>query len=83
MIRIVTRDTGCTLVRFLDYTVICAMSTDAEVTLNLISAVLKCHTIILLMLEASHNIAFLRVDINIMILIIQKIVISYNKIDLS
>ena len=38
---------------------------------------------ILLTLKASHNMIFLRVDIDIMILIIQKNVILYDKIDLS
>ena len=46
------------------------MSISAKVTLNLISAVLRYYMIILLTLEASHNIVFLRVDINIVILII-------------
>ena len=46
------------------------MSISAEVTLNLILAVLRCYMIILLTLEVSHNIAFLRVNINIVILII-------------
>ena len=59
------------------------MSTDAEVTLNLILAVLRYYMIILLTLEALHNTVFLRVDINIVILIIQKNVILYDKIDLS
>ena len=39
--------------------------------------------IVLLTLEASHNTAFLRVDINIVILIIQKNIILYNKINLD
>ena len=59
------------------------MSTSAEVILNLISAVLRCCTIILLTLEASYNVTFLRVDINIVILIIQKNIISYDEINLS
>ena len=46
------------------------MSTSVEVTLNLILAVLRCHIIILLTLVALHNVTFLRVDINIVILII-------------
>ena len=70
MIRMIARDTGCTLVRVLDHTVISVMSTSAEVTSNLILAVLRYCIIILLTLEVSHNVAFLRVDINIMILII-------------
>ena len=64
------RNTGCTLIRVLNYTVISAISTSAEVTLSLISAVLKYHMMILLTLVTSHNMIFLRVDINIMILII-------------
>ena len=70
MIKIVIRDAGCTLVRVLNYIVISAISTSAEVILNLISAVLRYYMIILLTLEASHNVVFLRIDINIMILII-------------
>ena len=83
MIRIVVRDTGHTHVRVLSYRVISAMSTGAEVTLNLISAVLRYCIIINLTLEASHNITFSRIDINIVILTFQKYVISYDKIDLS
>ena len=64
------RDTGCALVRVLNYIFISAISNSAEVTSNFISAVLRCHTMILLTLEASHNIIFLRVDINVVILII-------------
>ena len=59
------------------------MSTSTEVTLNSISAVLRCHMIVLLTLEATHNAVFLRVDINIVILIIQKNIILYNEIDLG
>ena len=77
------RDTGCALARVFNYTVISAMSNSAEITLNLISAVLRYCMIILLTLEASHNMIFLRVDINVIILIIQKNVISYNKINLN
>ena len=70
MIRIVTRDASCTLIRFLNYTVISAMSISIKVTLNLISAVLRHDMMILLTLEESHNIEFLRVEINIVILLI-------------
>ena len=70
MIRTAARDTDCTLVRVLNYTVISTISTGAEVTLNSILTVLRCHTIILLTLETSHNMTFLRVNINIIILII-------------
>ena len=70
MIIMTARNTDCTLVRVLDYIVISVMSTSAEVTLNLILTVLRCHTIILLTLEALYNIIFLRVDINAVILII-------------
>ena len=83
MIRTAARDKGHTLVRVLDHTVISAMSISTEVILNLISAVLRYHMMILLTLEASHNIAFFRVNINIMILITQKNIILYNEIDLS
>ena len=69
MTRTAARDTGCALVRVLDYTVISAMSISTEVTSNLILTVLRHHTIVLLTLEVSHNVAFLRVDINIVILI--------------
>ena len=70
MIRAVTRNTGCALVRVLNHTVISAMSISAEVTLNLILAVLRHCMIILLTLVVSHNVIFLRVDINVVILII-------------
>ena len=70
VVRTAVRDTGHTLTRVLDYIVISAMSTSAEVTLYLNLTVLRHHMIILLTLEASHNTAFLRVNINIVILII-------------
>ena len=70
MIKITIRDTDHTFVRVLNYIVISVMSTSTEVILNLILAVLRHHTIILLTLEASHNVIFLRVDINVVILII-------------
>ena len=70
MIKISIRNTGCTLVRVLDHIVISAMSISTEVILTLILVVLKCHMIILLTLVISHNAAFLRVDINILIPII-------------
>ena len=70
MIRITARNTSCTLVRVLDYTVISVMSISAEVTLNSISAVLRYYMMIFLTLVASHNVIFLRVNINIVILII-------------
>ena len=70
MVKITARDTGHTLIRVLDHTVISAMSTGAEVTLNLNLAVLRCCIMILLTLKASHNMTFLRMNINIMILII-------------
>ena len=69
MTRAVTSNTGCALVRVLNYIIISASSTSAEVILNLISAVLRCCTIILLTLVISHNVTFLRVDINVIILI--------------
>ena len=83
MTRTVIRDTGHTLVRVLNYTVISAMSTSTEVTLNPILTVLRYYTMVLLTLKASHNMTFLRVDINIVILIIQKNVILYDEINLS
>ena len=70
MARTAARDTDCALASVLNYTVISTMSNSAEVTLNLISAVLRCCTIIFLTLEASYNMKFLRVDIKIVILII-------------
>ena len=70
MIRTVTRDTGHALARVFNYTVISAISTGAEVTSNLTLAVLRYCIIIFLALKASHNTAFLRVNINIIILII-------------
>ena len=83
VIRVAARNTDHTLVRVLDHTLISAMSISAEVTSNLILAVLRCCTMILLTLVASHNTAFLRVDIDIVILNIYKNVISYDKIDLG
>ena len=83
MIRTVTENADYALARVLNHIVISAMSSDSEVTLNLISAVLRHHMIILLTLVALHNMTFLRVDNNIITLIIQKNVILYNKIDLS
>ena len=70
MTRITARDTGCALVRVLNYINISAMSTSAEVTSNTILTVLRCYIMILLTFEVSHNAVFLRVDINIVILII-------------
>ena len=64
------RVTGHTLVRVLDYTVISVISTSAEVILNLILAVLRYYMMILLTLEVSHNMTFLRKDISFVILII-------------
>ena len=83
MIRIAARDTDRTLVKVLNHTVIRIMSTSAKVTSNLISAVLRHYMIILLTLKVSHNVTFLRVDIDIVILIIQKNIILYNEIDLD
>ena len=70
MIRTVIRDIDHTLIRVFNFTVISAMSTSVKVTSNLILAVLRHYMMILLTLEASHNVTLLRVDINIMILII-------------
>ena len=64
------RDTGCALVRVLNYIIISAISTSAEVTSNSILTVLRCYIMILLTFEISHNTVFLRVDINIVILTI-------------
>ena len=83
MIRAAARNVSHSLVRVLDYTEISAMKTSAEVISNLISAVLRYYMMILLTLVASHNVIFLRVDIDVVILIVQKNVISYNKVDLS
>ena len=83
MIRTATRNTDHPLVRVLNYIVISAMSISVKVKLNSILAVLRHHTVILLTLVALYNVTFLRVDINIIILIIQKNTISYNKVDLS
>ena len=66
----VTRNTGRTLVRDLDNTVISAISFSTEVILNLVLTVLRYCTMILLTLEASYNIVFLRIDTNIVILIV-------------
>ena len=70
MIRTVAENADYALVRVLNYIVISAMSSSAEVTLNLIAAVLRHHIMILLTLVALNNMTFLRVDDNIMILII-------------
>ena len=70
MIKTGARNTSLTLVRVLDYTVVSAMSTSVKVTSNLFSAVLGHYTVILLTLKISYNAAFLRVDINVVILII-------------
>ena len=59
------------------------MSTSAKVTLNLILAVLRCCIMILLTLVVSYNVTFLRVDINVLILIIQKNVILYDDISIG
>ena len=83
MVRTAARDTGRALVRVLYYTIISTVSTSVEVTFNPISALLRCHIMILLTLKASHNIVFLRVDINIVKLIIQKNIISYDKFSFS
>ena len=83
MVRVAARNIDHALVRVLNHIVVSAMSTSTEVTLNSILAVLRHHTMILLTLVASHNTAFLRVDINVVILIVQKNGISYNKINLS
>ena len=64
------RNAGCALVRVFNYIVISVMSISTEITLNLILTVLRYCTIILLTLVVSHKIAFLRVDINVVILII-------------
>ena len=68
--RTAARNTGCTLIRVLNYTVVSAMSISVKVTSNLISALLRHHMIILLTLIASYNVTFLRVDIDVVILII-------------
>ena len=83
MIRVTVRNTDCVLVRVLDHTVVSAMSISAEVILNLILAVLRHCMIILLALVASYNVIFLRVDIDVVILIVQKNIISYDEIDLG
>ena len=70
MIKTAARNAGRALVRVLDYIVISAISTSIKVTLNLILIVLRYHTIILLTLVTLYNMTFLRVDINVVILII-------------
>ena len=70
MIKIAARDTDYTLVRVFNYTVISAINISVKVISNFISAVLRHDMIILLTLKASHNVIFLRVNINIIILII-------------
>ena len=70
MTRKAARNACHILIRVFNYAVVSAMSTSAEVILNLILAVLRYYIMILLTLVASHNVIFLRVDINIVILII-------------
>ena len=70
MISAAVRNTGHTLVRVLNNIVVSAISFSAEVISNLISAVLRHHIIILLTLKASYNTVFLRMNINIVILVI-------------
>ena len=83
MARAAARNAGHTLARVLDHTVNSAMSTSAEVTSNLILTVLRCHMMILLILIISYNVILLRVDINIVILIVQKNDILYDKVGLG
>ena len=70
MISVTARNAGQPLVRVLNNIVVSAINSSAEVTLNLISAVLRHCIIILLTLKTLYNTAFLRVDINIVILIV-------------
>ena len=70
MIRTVTENTDCVIARILNHIVISAMSSGAEVTLNLILALLRHYIIILLTLVTLHNMTFLRVNNDIIILII-------------
>ena len=70
MTRTAVRNVYHILIRVLDYTVVSAISTSAEVILNLISAVLRHYIMIVLTLVTSHKVILLRVDINIVTLII-------------
>ena len=70
MIRITARNTDHTLIRVLNYIVVSALNISVKVTSNSILIELRYHTMILLTLVALYNAAFLRVDINVVILII-------------
>ena len=64
------RNTDCALIRVLDNTIISVISSSAEVTSNLILAVLRHHMIILLTLKVLYNMIFLRININVVTFII-------------
>ena len=66
----IARNAGCALVRVLNNLVVSAISSSTEVTSNLILTVLRHYMIILLTLKVSHNVTFLRIVINIVILIV-------------
>ena len=86
MIRTAARDTDCTFVTLSELLIIqflSAMSINLKVTFNSILTVLRHYIIILLTLEVSHNVIFLRVDIVIVVLIIQKNIVLYNKVCLN
>ena len=68
VVSVAARNTDYTLIRVLDNTVVSAISFSVEVILNLNLIVLRCYTMILLTLKVSHNIIFLRINIDIVIL---------------
>ena len=70
MIRTVARNTDYALIKVLNYIVVSAISTSTKFTSNLILVVLRYYIMILSTLVTSHNMIFLRVNINIIILII-------------
>ena len=70
MTSVTARNTSCTLIRVSNNIVFSAMSISVKVTSNLISAVLRQYIIILLTLKASYNAAFLRIDINVILLVV-------------
>ena len=70
MISVTAKNASCALVRDLNNIIISAVSSSTEFTSNLVSAVLKHYIMILLTLKASHNVIFLRISIDIVILIV-------------
>ena len=66
----IARNTDHTLIRVLNYTVVSAISTSAEVISNSIFAVLRHYIMILLTLVTLYIAASLRLDIDVVTLFI-------------